>query len=84
MGGGNRLRTAGAVLLVLGGILLGVCWIYATNTYPIDHPGRPNLLDVVPDLIHLAAMEPFGAVLTVIGLVLMLLLGGIFYYKGRE
>ena len=83
MGGGNRLRTAGAVLLVLGGILLGVCWIYATNTYPIDHPGRPNLLDVVPDLIHLAAMEPFGAVLTVIGLVLMLL-GGIFYYKGRE
>ena len=83
MSGGNRLRTAGTVLLVLGGVLLGVCWIYGTNTYPIDHPGRPNLLDVVPDLIHLAAMEPFGAVLAGIGLVLMLL-GGIFYYKGRE
>ena len=78
MSGGNRLRTAGTVLLVLGGILLGVCWIYGTNTYPIYRPGRPTVLDVVPDLIHLAAMEPVGAVLEVTGLVLMLL-GGIFY-----
>lgn len=83
MSGRNRLRAAGTVLLVLGGIFLGVCWIYATNTYFINRPGRYTLIDMVLDLIHLAAVEPFGAVLTVIGLVLVLL-GGIFCFTGRK
>ena len=77
---------AAKVLLALGGILLGVCWIYASNRYPAYLGllgGRRSLLDDALALLNLVKNEPSSAVLLGIALCL-LLLGLLFYCIGRE
>ena len=81
-----RLRTAAKALLALGGILLGVCWLYASNRYPAyfgSIRGRRSLLDDALTLLNLVKNEPSSAVLLGIALSL-LLLGLLFYWIGRE
>lgn len=79
------LRVIAKVLLILGAILLGICWGYTTNTYPTRprFHSRYSFIDFFADLLVLARMEHAGAILVGISL-LLLLLGLIFYLVGRK
>lgn len=79
------LRVIAKILLILGAILLGICWSYTINTYP-SRPrfgSRYSFIDAFADLLNLAQMEPVGAILVEIFL-LFLLFGLIFHLMGRK